>query len=145
MKLWYIAQVPKSLAPVLQIEAISSFESRRFQIARCAIAPWKPVSCDPPTVIEPDPCCGCTPKSPYLSASSRFAATPCFQSAQPVERSLGEIQGSDSPTTNTHCPELDRRLIVLRDAIFHVGAIALVGGRTEVERVERETRMAGFI
>src|ERR1700684_972815 len=41
--------------------------------------------------------------------------------------------------------EFDRRLIVLRDAIFHVGAIALAGRRTEVERVERETRMAGFI
>src|ERR1700733_477330 len=40
--------------------------------------------------------------------------------------------------------EFDRRLIVLRDAIFHVGAIALAGRRTEVERVERETRMAGF-
>src|ERR1700733_855766 len=104
VKLCYIAQPPRSLAPAVQIEAISLSESRRFQIARCAIAPRKPVSCDPPTVIEPDPCCGCTPYSPYLSASSRFAATPCFQSAQPVERSLGEIQTAASPPTNTHCP-----------------------------------------
>jgi len=38
--------------------------------------------------------------------------------------------------------QLDRRRVIRRDAILHIGAIPLTGGRDQLKRVKRKPRMA---
>ena len=54
-KLCYVGVACRSAVPCIHIESISSCESSRFQMARWAIAPLKPVSAVPPMLKGPAP------------------------------------------------------------------------------------------